>query len=263
MLRLTRQVRFAINSPAAGRRDEKPSNNYAGNPSLAGLQRYYALEMTVTGNLDPQSNYLQNIKAIDELVRQQALPSLELAAADATNGGGWELCGLFQCLRDPWPGVRLEKLRLLLSPFLSLAVHDGEIPMVRLSQKFEFCAAHRLHNPALSDEENRRTFGKCNNPSGHGHNYELEVTLKGEPDDNGLLIDIPAFERIVADAVIERLDHKHLNLDVREFADLLPTVENIAAVIYRLLKPHFAEGKAKLAGVKVWETAKTWCEYSE
>jgi 6-pyruvoyltetrahydropterin/6-carboxytetrahydropterin synthase len=131
--------------------------------------------------------------------------------------------------------------------------------MTRLSQKFEFAASHRLHNPALSEQANRQTFGQCNNPHGHGHNYQLQVTLAGEPSDSGLLVDVPAFEQIVKDAVIERFDHKNLNVEVPEFADLIPSVENIARVIYRLLKPRLTN----LAAVTVWETPKTWCEYSE
>ena len=135
--------------------------------------------------------------------------------------------------------------------------------MIRLSEKFEFSATHRLHNPAVSEEENRRIFGKCNNPHGHGHNYELQVTLRGEPDAGGLLIDIPQFERIVASTVIARFDHKNLNVELPEFRELIPTVENIAMTIYRLLKPAFAGERAKLAAVTVWETPKTWCEYAE
>ncbi len=135
--------------------------------------------------------------------------------------------------------------------------------MVRLSQKFEFSASHRLHSAQLSDEENRKCFGKCNNPNGHGHNYEVQVTLAGEPDAGGLLVDVPRFERIVAEAVIDRFDHKNLNVELPEFREAIPSVENIALVIYRLLKPRFADARGKLASVTVLETPKTWCEYSE
>ena len=135
--------------------------------------------------------------------------------------------------------------------------------MIRLSQKFEFSAAHRLHNPALSDEQNRATFGKCNNPHGHGHNYELQFTLVGEPTDRGVLVDVPAFERIVSETVIDRFDHRHLNTELPEFRELIPSVENIAMVIYQLLRPAFERERARLASVTVWETPKTWCEYSE
>ena len=135
--------------------------------------------------------------------------------------------------------------------------------MVRLSQKFEFSASHRLHNPALSPEENRETFGKCNNPHGHGHNYEVQVTLSGIPDESGSLIPVPRFEQIVAQTVIDRFDHRNLNVELPEFATLIPTVENIAMTIFRLLKPAFEAEQVTLAAVTVWETPKTWCEYSE
>jgi len=136
--------------------------------------------------------------------------------------------------------------------------------MVRLSQKFEFSATHRLHNPALSDEENCRVYGKCNNPHGHGHNYEVQVTLRGTPDATGTLVDVPQFERVVGATVIERLDHRNLNVEVPAFRDgLIPSVENIAMTIYRMLKPKFDGTRAQLASVTVWETPKTWCEYSE
>ena len=137
--------------------------------------------------------------------------------------------------------------------------------MVRLSQKFEFSASHRLHNPSLSEADNRAAFGKCNNPHGHGHNYELQVTLVGQPDVNGVIVEVPSFERVVSETVIQRFDHKHLNVEVPEFATgkLNPSVENIAMVIYRLLKPKVDDSRAKLASVTVWETPKTWCEYSE
>ena len=163
-----------------------------------------------------------------------------------------------------WP-ERLESTALVLSPFLALSASRDEVPMMRLSQKFEFSAAHRLFSPDFSDEQNLACYGKCSNPHGHGHNYEVEVKLRGTPDEAGLLVDVPAFERTVAETVIERFDHKHLNLEVPEFRDtgLIPTVENIAMTIYRMLKPKFAGERGKLASVTVWETPKTWCEYAE
>jgi len=161
--------------------------------------------------------------------------------------------------------MAVESIDLRLSPFLTLSVHASEHPMVRLSQKFEFSASHRLHNPSLSESDNRNAFGKCNNPHGHGHNYEVQVTLVGRPDNNGIIVEVPAFERAVDETVIRKFDHKNLNAEVPEFANekLNPSVENIAMVIFRLLKPKLEGDRAKLASVTVWETPKTWCEYSE
>jgi 6-pyruvoyltetrahydropterin/6-carboxytetrahydropterin synthase len=159
-------------------------------------------------------------------------------------------------LKEAWPGASLEAIALSLSPYQSWQVFAKEPQMIRLSQKFEFSASHRLHNPSLSDAVNADTYGKCNNPNGHGHNYELQVTLRSA----GEAIDVPGFERTVSDTVIARFDHKNLNVELPEFRDLIPTVENIAMTIFRLLKSKFA---GKLASVTVWETPKTWCEYSE
>ena len=169
-----------------------------------------------------------------------------------------------EAICDAWDGATVDQLTLTLSPFLSLTHRIEESPMLRLSQKFEFSASHRLFNRDCDDAENRRIFGKCSNPNGHGHNYELQVTLVGDADRvGGVLKNLPDFERIVGETVIERFDHKNLNLDLSEFADVIPSVENIARVIYRLLRPRFADAGARLAAVTVWETPKTWCEYSE
>jgi 6-pyruvoyltetrahydropterin/6-carboxytetrahydropterin synthase len=270
MFRLTREVRFAINAVPDGQLAHRPSNSYGGFPSLTGLGHYLTLQVTLAGDLDPDSQYLRNIKEIDQAVREWAVPRLEAmvrtAAREGTRlAGPGVLLALFDLLRGAWTGATVHALRLSLSPFLAYSVLATEHPMVRLSQKFEFSATHRLHNPALSEAANRETFGKCNNPHGHGHNYEVQVTLAGKPAESGLLVDVPKFERVVQETVIDRLDHKNLNVEVPEFRDakLIPSVENIAMTIYRMLKPKLAGNDARLASVTVWETPKTWCEYSE
>jgi 6-pyruvoyltetrahydropterin/6-carboxytetrahydropterin synthase len=259
MFHLTRETRFAINP------GEKPTgkvtNSYAGFPSLAGFGRYFSLRITLTGDLHPDTGYLRNIKEIDDVVRRRGIQIVADSIENQIPVARVPVA-LFDQLNSCWPGASLQGLQLNLSPFLSVACLAKEHPMVRLSQKFEFSAAHRLHNPALTDAENRKAYGKCNNAHGHGHNYELQVTLSGTPDRTGLLIDVPEFERIVADTVVERFDHKFLNLETAEFRELIPSVENIAKVIYGLLKPKFT-GSTKLASVTVWETPKTWCEYGE
>lgn len=137
--------------------------------------------------------------------------------------------------------------------------------MLYLNQHFEFSAAHRLHNPTLSDADNRKTFGKCNNPAGHGHNYQVKVSITGTPGPDGTLLPVASLDEIVNRHVIDHLDHKHLNEQVPEFdqsaGGVNPSVENIAMVVYRRLAPHVAP--ARLAAVTVWETPKTWAEYSE
>jgi 6-pyruvoyltetrahydropterin/6-carboxytetrahydropterin synthase len=269
MFRLTRQVRFSINRLPDAQLSQRASNGFGGYPSFAGLgSSFHMIEVTLSGMTEPRTGYLRNIKEIDQQVRAKAIPIISDFIAQFRRGGegaGFEIPNILSKeLRDSWPGVSLDELRLNLTPFLSITSVTPEYPMIRLSQKFEFSASHRLHSNALSEEENRRSFGKCNNPHGHGHNYEVEVTLKGEPDSGGL-VEMPWFERTVAETVIEPFDHKNLNIEVAAFADgkLIPSVENIAMVIYRMLKPKFISGRAQLASVTVWETPKTWCQYSE
>ena len=201
---------------------------------------------------------------IDRLLRKHAIPF----AAAALCEHGWRMSAE-HLLEHVWEQVRPEApahaplvaLELCATPYLRYAVEVESPGMVYLTQQFEFAAAHRLHCAELSDAENRATFGKCNNPNGHGHNYLLEVTVVGSVDGpTGCVLPLPAFEQIVNDRVIERLDHKHLNDDTEEFHAVNPSVENIARVIWKMLADHVAP--AKLDRVRVWETPKTWAEYS-
>ena len=108
---------------------------------------------------------------------------------------------------------------------------------VAVYRKEHFNAAHRLHNPAWDEEENQKVFGKCNNPNYHGHNYEMEVKVTGEPNpDTGYVIDLKVLSDLVQAEIVEKFDHKNLNLDVAEFKELNPTAENIVIVIYDLLR---------------------------
>ena len=154
----------------------------------------------------------------------------------------------------------LSRVTLYEEPTLWADVFSGEgRTMASLTKTFGFSAAHCLHTAALSAEENRAVFGKCNNLHGHGHNYELEVTVRGAIDPRtGMIMDLGVLMQTVQDAVIERFDHKHLNEDTAEFRTLNPTGENIVKVIWDLLKPRLG---ASLTRVGLWETPKNFFEY--
>jgi 6-pyruvoyltetrahydropterin/6-carboxytetrahydropterin synthase len=125
--------------------------------------------------------------------------------------------------------------------------------MLRVTRKLEFAAAHFYHNPKLSAEENRRIFGKCNNPKGHGHNYVLEVTVAGEPDPKtGMILDLNELKAILDREVTARMDHKHLNYDVPELSGKIPTCEEIATVIWNLLEPKILQGR--LEHIRLYES---------
>jgi 6-pyruvoyltetrahydropterin/6-carboxytetrahydropterin synthase len=132
--------------------------------------------------------------------------------------------------------------------------------MVYLTRKAEFSAAHVYHNPDFSPEENRRIFGKCNNSNGHGHNYTLEVTVKGAVDPkSGFVIDLKELKGIMSREVLDALDHRFLNKEVPEFLTKIPTTENIAIVIWQRLVAKLSA--ARLHRVRVYETPDLFVDF--
>ena len=132
--------------------------------------------------------------------------------------------------------------------------------MVYVSRRAQFCAAHRLYNPAWSDEKNAAVFGKCNNPNGHGHNYEIEVTVGGTPPiETGMVIDLKKLADIIELEIIERVDHKHMNEDVDFMHGCIPTAENMAIAFWKILEPKIREGR--LVSIKLYESANNFVEY--
>jgi len=133
--------------------------------------------------------------------------------------------------------------------------------MVYLTRKEHFNAAHRLYNDHWSEEKNLEVFGKCANKNGHGHNYNLYVTVKGRPDpDTGFLINAKALSKLIEEKVLNVFDHKNLNVDVPFFKTEQPSTENFAKVIWRLLDPHIS-GQCRLHCVKLFETENIYAEY--
>ena len=138
--------------------------------------------------------------------------------------------------------------------------------MVYLTRRYRFSAGHRLHNDSMNADENRRVYGKCNNPNGHGHNYLLEVTVAGEIHPaTGMIFDLVALDRIVTSNVLDKFDHKNLNLDTENFRTLVPTTENLCVEIYRMLKDPLEDaGSAhgtRLTKIRLEETSLNSFEY--
>jgi 6-pyruvoyltetrahydropterin/6-carboxytetrahydropterin synthase len=215
----------------------------------------YVVEVTVSGRVDRLHGMVVNITDLKPILAEQVaaldgefftsghpligdrLPGPEVLARlvwDRVHGG----------IRAAGLPVRLERVDLRQSRTTRAACERGEEgPMVTLTRTYEFAAAHRLHASALPSGENRKLFGKCNNPTGHGHNYLLEVTVGGEPDpQTGLLFDPAELDRVVNTEVVDRYDHHHLNYDLPEFEDLNPTSENLVRVIWDRLKPALPDG---------------------
>jgi 6-pyruvoyltetrahydropterin/6-carboxytetrahydropterin synthase len=132
--------------------------------------------------------------------------------------------------------------------------------MIYVTRRAEFCASHYYHNPKLSAEENRRVFGKCNNPLGHGHNYTVEVTVSGTIDPTtGMVMDLKEIKVLLEQEVLQLMDHKFLNKEVPVFAEKIPTTENIAVEIWNLLVPKLQHGK--LHRIRVYETADLFVDF--
>ena len=238
----------------------------------------YVCELTVGGAIDPRTGMVVNIKDVDAVLKSRVLSVLggrtldrDVAAFHDTpptpeNIVRW-LWG--QCAPALPPPAPLTRLTLWAAPteWAELARLDpsGDAPMLTVTRAYDFSASHRLHSQHLSDAENAEIFGKCNWANGHGHNYEVEITLAGEPDAaTGRVVCPEVLDRIVDEEILKPFDHRHLNFDVPEFRDLNPTSENLTKVIWAKLARRLvgeALGAARLFKVTVRETARNYFEY--
>lgn len=269
MLQLSRTIRFCVSGGLSSKANPPRHNAYSSWPAMRGLGRYYQLQVTCHGLTDPVTGYFINIKDIDRAVHDHAVPRFEQALSGSTAS---EIVPLGQLLQDVTtllqPALRqsVQYVRLHLTPMYSLQIRNHDMKHLVMRQQYEFSAAHRLHVAKLSNEDNHQLFGKCNNPAGHGHNYRVEVAVRVAVDDTGHVPMVEHLDAIVAEAVIAKLDHKYLNVDVSQFKQLNPSVENITQVIYEMLEPALTaldDGVGvKLESVSVWETEKTVCTYS-
>jgi 6-pyruvoyltetrahydropterin/6-carboxytetrahydropterin synthase len=133
-------------------------------------------------------------------------------------------------------------------------------PQVTVVRRMQFNAAHRVHNPALPDEENRQLFGKCNNPNWHGHNYTLDVFVTGPVDERtGYVIDLAKVKAIVQSEIVDKADHRNFNLDVDFTRGIIPTTENVIMAMWRVLEPLISPGR--LTKLVLWETPNHYVEY--
>lgn len=237
---------------------------------MHGVGSHAEFQVICEGFPDPASGYLIDIKQIDKAVRSVVYPVLarKVSSQDAVEPAR-ELLSLFPALAEDvaarFTGT-LWSLRWWLTPTYSLEtlMDDQTQGLVMLRQRSEFAASHRLHVPQFDEATNQKLFGKCNNPNGHGHNYVIEPCVAIRPGDGPPPLTVPALEAAVERAVLDRFDHKHLNLDTVEFGPqgLNPTVENISKVCFELLRDELGDRDgAELRSVTVWETDRTCCTY--
>lgn len=293
MHKLARQVRFSINPflprPSEGRglsEENEGFNSYVSMPAGEGLSIFLELSVEVIGEVEPATGFVVNVADIDKKVREFAVPVFaERIRQDfhrARHIGFFAVAELLKSawsrLTDKFSPAQLSKLSLKLNPFRKVAIESKDLDMVYFSEKFEFAATHKLWNDDFSEKENFEVFGKCANPTGHGHNYIVEVTIKMPAPPLGgaglpagaskndfhtpvrsVLFSISDFERVVDNELMKLIDHKNLNADVSHFSKTNPTVENIAAFAWNKLAGKF--GQTALYCVTVWETDKTYSSY--
>ena len=258
-----RQVRFSINPFLA--KDSEGSNSFASKPAGEGLSIFFEMSVEVAGEVEPATGFVVNVIDIDKKVREFVVPIFSKRIRENYRQGKHigllEIAELLRSAReqlaDKFGAAMISQLSLKLNPFRKVTIKPEDNEMIYFSEKFEFAATHKLWNDEFSDEHNFEVFGKCANPTGHGHNYVVEVTIKGREGEDSFRIG--DFERIVDDELVQVVDHKNLNVDVAEFSKTNPTVENIAVFAWGKLAGKF--GESALHCVTVLETDKTYSSY--
>jgi len=234
----------------------------------------YAVSVTVAGEVDRRTGMVVNITDVNHALKSRIIdvldgrflnrevPFFEANATTIENVAKFIWEGLEQNLPN---GSTLTTVQVWeMETLWTVRNKEGDSEMTTsLTRTYDFSASHRLHSLHLTDEENREIFGKCNNPNGHGHNYGIEVTIQGAPDPaTGMIFSIDELDRIVDEEVLKPFDHKHLNLDTPEFAEINPTSEMLTVVIWEKLSKRIpTTGTPRLLKVVVNETARNSFEY--
>lgn len=236
----------------------------------------YVLDVTVVGAINPKTGILVNIKEIDRIVRERVVSALDRKFINRQVAYFCERPVTAETLaqfvaEEVAPAlpaeVRLSAVRVEPTPETWVEQQfnsyesEKEPETMQMTHVYEFAASHRLHSPHLSEEENQELFGKCNYPSGHGHNYVFEVTVAGPVEArSGRVMDGAELDALVESEIVERYDHRHLNYDIPEFAGQIPSAEIITKVIWERLQDKIP-APARLHRVVVRETARNFFEY--
>ncbi len=226
---------------------------YGEGNSLSISQRPFTLWVTLGGAVDPESGFIVNVCLIDEII-QASLKQSPVKVQSSREILTWAK----QLLEEKLDGLVVLECMLQLNDRLSILESQQET-MLQVTKKYEVAAAHRLHNPNWDADKNWDIFGKCNNAEGHGHNYVVEVTV-APSEEKAAGLDMSDIDSVVNEHIVEPFDHKNLNVETPEFAELNPTVENMCKVFWDKLEGKFSN--ATLTKVGIWETPKTYAEYT-
>jgi 6-pyruvoyltetrahydropterin/6-carboxytetrahydropterin synthase len=230
----------------------------------------YHLEVTVKGKIDPRTGMIVDLGALNRIVENFVVEPLDHNCLNEDIPYFAQIVPttenislyIYNLLKSPIQelGAELYKVKLFESAELWVDCM-GEGTEAYFSVSTHFSAAHRLADPNLSNEKNSEIYGKCARPHGHGHNYHLEVTVKGEIDPRtGMIVDLGGLHQAIKDYVVEPFDHSFLNKDIPYFGEVVPTAENIALYISNLLRSPIQELGAKLYKVKLIESPNNSCE---
>ena len=263
VIRLNRNVRFAVNPGGA---DELGENAYAGSPPVRGLGAAYELEISCVAPIDPVAQYVIDIKDIDKAVRATVVPAIAAAVRDPAGKTAEGVLAAAMPGLNAALGGMVDRVTWKLGRFQRVTIMSKSATTVLLRQRFDFAASHRLHVDGLSAEENRRRFGKCNYESGHGHNYQFEPVVAFELASPARFT-IDDLEKLAAEAILSKFDHRYLNVDCPEFdprrGGVVPSVETMAKVFFELLGAALARSglPATLREMTVAETDRTSATY--
>ena len=247
MYYLTRQVAFEASHAFCIPEFSDKENRELFGASANTHGHNYIVEVTIKGMVSENDGMVVNLVNLDRLLRNHVIVHydhkyINLQHPLFSNNSHLQPSAeniaiqIWNALESHQKTIRLHRVRIHEDAAL-FADYRGETQMVYLTKIYEFSASHRLHSQLLTDEENRETFGKCNNPHGHGHNYVLEVMIKGEVDPKtGMVANPECLDGVVQKQIFARFDHRHLNLDTPEFETLNPTSENFVKVIWNLLE---------------------------
>lgn len=215
---------------------------------------HFTLWITIGNHFDPESGFVVNVSEIDQafkdaLAEKKVKPTSHYQTIDFAHN----------VITSHFDFFTLFSLKLDIHNQLTITkTFSQDSVMIEITKKYEICAAHWLNNRSWSKEKNIDIFGKCHNIGGHGHNYTIEITVSGEPDQETGELDLTGVNDTIIKEIYNRFDHRNLN-DLPEFANLNPTVENMVQICWQLIHDKFKH--VTLTKVGIWETPKTYAQY--
>ena len=237
-------------------------NSYAALVSTPHLGVFYEFTLHCSGQPQYRTGFVESIYEMDRAVHGVLAPRINQAFKTGNVRPHTILQASMHDL-DQHLDARLTRVDWQLTPTYRISMEASDMTTFLLAQNYQFAASHKLHNPEYDDATNRSVFGKCCNPNGHGHNYrlEVEIAVPSNPESPGHGFSVIDLDEVVQEHVIDDFDHTYLNLDIDDFSNCNPTVENITLICHKRLMTPLKNLGVKLRRIRLWETEKTCCAY--